>query len=70
MTNQLRYEPYFFERNLCKCFYPNWFKLGFPTERDSATFRDKGTEVPSLSRDILKQKPIFYNSKGCFKTGK
>ena len=51
MTNQLRYEPYFFERNLCKCFYPNWFKLGFPTERDSATFRDKGTEVPSLSRD-------------------
>ena len=26
-------------------------KLGFPTGRDSATFRDKGTEVPSLSRD-------------------
>ena len=26
-------------------------KLGFPTERDSATFRDKGTEVHSLSRD-------------------
>ena len=26
-------------------------KLGFPTGRDSITFRDKGTEVPSLSRD-------------------
>ena len=26
-------------------------KLGFPTGRDSATFWDKGTEVPSLSRD-------------------
>ena len=26
-------------------------KLAFPTGRDSATFRDKGTEVPSLSRD-------------------
>jgi hypothetical protein len=26
-------------------------KVGFPTGRDSATFRDKGTEVPSLSRD-------------------
>ena len=25
--------------------------LGFPTRRDSATFRDNGTEVPSLSRD-------------------
>ena len=25
--------------------------LGFPTGRDGATFRDKGTEVPSLSRD-------------------
>ena len=25
--------------------------LGFPTGQDSATFRDKGTEVPSLSRD-------------------
>ena len=25
--------------------------LGFPTGRDSATFWDKGTEVPSLSRD-------------------
>ena len=28
-----------------------WFKVGFPTGRDSATFRDKGTEIPSLSRD-------------------
>jgi hypothetical protein len=27
------------------------FNLVFPTGRDSATFRDKGTEVPSLSRD-------------------
>ena len=27
------------------------FKLGFPTGRDCATFRDKGTEEPSLSRD-------------------
>ena len=26
-------------------------KLGFPTGRDTATFRDKGTEVSSLSRD-------------------
>ena len=25
--------------------------LAFPTGRDSATFQDKGTEVPSLSRD-------------------
>ena len=27
------------------------FKLAFPTGRDSATFRDKWTEVSSLSRD-------------------
>ena len=27
------------------------FVVAFPTGRDSATFRDKGTEVPSLSRD-------------------
>ena len=26
-------------------------KLGFSTGRDSATFRDKGTEVSSLSQD-------------------
>ena len=26
-------------------------KVGFPTEQDSATFQDKGTEVLSLSRD-------------------
>ena len=25
--------------------------VGFPTGRDSATFRDTGTKVPSLSRD-------------------
>ena len=29
----------------------NQSKLGFPTERDSATIRDKGTEVLSLFRD-------------------
>ena len=37
-------------------------KLGFPTERDSATFRDKGTEVHSLSRD--------KGSKSCHGTGR
>ena len=26
-------------------------KLVFPTGRDSETFRDNGTEIPSLSRD-------------------
>ena len=26
-------------------------KLAFPTGRDSETFRDNGTEIPSLSRD-------------------
>ena len=28
-----------------------WSLVGFPTRRASATFRDKGTEVPSLSGD-------------------
>ena len=27
------------------------FELAFPMGRDSPNFRDKGTEVPSLSRD-------------------
>jgi hypothetical protein len=27
------------------------YELAFQTGRDSATFRDKGTEIPSLSRD-------------------
>ena len=27
------------------------YKIGFPTGRDSATFRDKGKKVPLLSRD-------------------
>jgi hypothetical protein len=27
------------------------FGIAFPTGRDSATFPDKGTEIPSLSRD-------------------
>ena len=31
--------------------YQNLTKLAFPTGRDSETFRDNGTEVPSLSRD-------------------
>ena len=30
---------------------PKALKLGFPTGRDSATFQDNGSEVPSLSRD-------------------
>ena len=29
----------------------NHFKLAFPTGQDSETFRDNGTEIPSLSRD-------------------
>ena len=29
----------------------NFSNLAFPTGRDSETFRDNGTEVPSLSRD-------------------
>ena len=28
-----------------------WFKLAFPAGRDSETFLDNGTEVPSLSWD-------------------
>ena len=33
-------------------FQPTYYHvLVFPTERDSATFRDRGTEVSSLSRD-------------------
>ena len=28
-----------------------YYIVGFPTGRDSATFRDNGTEVSSLSRD-------------------
>ena len=31
--------------------YNNKYGLGFPTGRDSATFRVNGTEVSSLSRD-------------------
>ena len=31
--------------------HPPWNRLAFPTGRDSETFRDNGTEVPSLSRD-------------------
>ena len=29
----------------------SWFKLGFPTGRDSATFRDSGTAKTFLSQD-------------------
>ena len=38
--------------------------LGFPTGRDSATFRDKGTEILSLSRDN------GTSSKSCHGTGR
>ena len=31
--------------------YSRGCQIGFPTGRDSTTFRDKETEVPSLSRD-------------------
>ena len=27
------------------------FRIAFPTGRDSETFRDNGTDIPSLSRD-------------------
>ena len=37
---------------LCnKAIYPKYSKLGFPTGRDSATFRDSGTGKTFLSRD-------------------
>ena len=36
-------------------------KLAFPMGRDGATFRDKGTEIPSLSRT---------SSKSCHGTGR
>jgi hypothetical protein len=42
-------------------------ELGFPTGRDSATFRDKGTEVPSLSRDKTDN---GTSSKSCQGTGR
>ena len=47
-----RQDPIFYT----KCFWPvvsfkSLLKLGFPTGRDSANFRDKETEVPSLSWD-------------------
>ena len=37
--------------NLEKFLEETTLKLGFPTGRDSASFWDKGTEVPSLFRD-------------------
>ena len=40
---------YYSDKVSQSCF--NTTELGFPTGRDSVTFRDKGTEVPSLSRD-------------------
>ena len=40
-----------FLKNLLYCINFICTKLAFPTGRDSATFRDKGTEIPSLSRD-------------------
>jgi hypothetical protein len=39
-------------------------QLGFPTGRDSATFRDKGTEVPSLSWDNETEVPSLSWDKG------
>ena len=105
------------------CYTGDTFLVGFPTGRDSTTFRDNGTDVSLLSRDkgttgqaqnlakgrdgpghlkswtgragtakirdgtqdktgqsrkgcsktgndVLKQKIMFFNRKGCFKTGK
>ena len=40
-----------FQGGFIKKILQSRFAVGFPTGRDSATFRDKGTEVPSLSRD-------------------
>ena len=40
------------------------FELGFPTGRDSATFQDKGTEVPSLSREKGKKGQKFLHCLG------
>ena len=40
--------------------------LTFPTERDRATFWDKGAEVPSFSQDILKQERMVLNRKITF----
>ena len=34
-----------------KVIYPKYYKVGFPTGQDSATFWDNRTEVPSLSWD-------------------
>ena len=38
--------------------------VGFPTRRDSETFQDKGTEVPSLSRDKGTTGQAKYLAKG------
>ena len=40
-----------FKVTFLKITYIQCTLLGFPTGRDSATFRDNGLEVPSLSRD-------------------
>ena len=47
---------------LMKCW--RWFTLEFPMGRDSATFRDKGTEISSLSLDN------GTSSKFCHGTGR
>ena len=39
------------ERNIVGGIHCSCYIVGFPTGRDSATFRDNGTEVSSLSRD-------------------
>ena len=41
--------------------------IGFPTGRDSATFQDKGTEVPSLSRDKGQAKNLAKGRAGTAK---
>ena len=35
-------------------------ELAFPTGQDSETFRDNGTEVPSLSRDNGTRLPLLF----------
>ena len=45
------------------------FLLGFPTGWNRATFWDKGTEVPSLSRSVPGQRDNGTSSKSCHRTG-
>ena len=45
------------------------FLLGFLTRWDNATFRDIGTEVPSLCRSVPGQRHNRTSSKSCNRTG-